>query len=265
MTVWLFVTQLWWKMKLWNWTRGRHVSRIVCVSVWQAGAICSPQGPRSNQSVSGGGVRLISHPSSLPSLVPKTDALGNKANQYTSSQYSPAPRSQDVMSRLSSGTSLVLIRHHHLVYMAVLPVSPTRTHTNKHKGDTCKHPIMTIYTAGTHTRTNHILTPPRAHTHTLKHSQWPPATYSPRSIHAYTNSAHCKMTHKNVHSARHYRHTNTCTHTFTHTSQAVMNRHTGALWQVTHAQWCQDLYGEINQQWQQRQRRPSPSPQLNML
>lgn len=101
----------------------------------QAGAICSPQGPRSNQSINRGGARLISHPSSLPSFVPKTDALGNKANQYTSSQSSPPAQSQDIISRLSSGMSLVLIRHHHLVYMVVL-LPHTHTH-NDRQTQTC--------------------------------------------------------------------------------------------------------------------------------
>lgn len=110
------------------------VCLCVCVTVCrQAGAICSSQGPWSNQSVSGGGERLISHPSSLPSLVPKTDALGNKTNQYTSSQPSPSTQSQDIISRLSSRTSLVLIRYHNLVYIAMLPaVLHTLSYTYKH-------------------------------------------------------------------------------------------------------------------------------------
>lgn len=103
----------------------------------QAGAICSPQGPLSNQSVNGGGAQLISHHSSLPSLVPKTDALGNKADQYTSSQSFTSTQSQDVISRLSSGMSLVLIGHHYLVYEVVPPASHTRQHKHAWKVEYC--------------------------------------------------------------------------------------------------------------------------------
>lgn len=73
----------------------------VCVSEYmfrQAGVICSSQCPRSNQSVNTGGARLISQTSSISSLVSKTDALGNKTNQYTSSQSSPPAQSQDIVS-----------------------------------------------------------------------------------------------------------------------------------------------------------------------
>lgn len=67
--------------------------KCLCLCVCrQEGAICSPLGPQSNQSVNRGGAQLISHPSSRPTLIPKTDALGNMANQYTSLQTPPLPR-----------------------------------------------------------------------------------------------------------------------------------------------------------------------------
>lgn len=103
-----------------------------CVCVCrQAGAICSPQGLPSYQSVNAGGAWLISHPSSPLSLIPKNDALGNKANQYASLQPSLSMQSQDIISHLSLVMSLLLIRHHYLVYeIKLAPYMQTEVPTN---------------------------------------------------------------------------------------------------------------------------------------
>lgn len=88
--------------------------------------ICSLQGPLSNQSVNRGGAQLISHPSSLPSLVPKTDALGNKANQYTPSQSSLPTQRQEHYQLFVIGTATCS-------YQASQPLSSACHVCKKHK------------------------------------------------------------------------------------------------------------------------------------
>lgn len=113
----------------------------------QAGAICSSRCPLSNQSVSGGGAWLISH-SPHPHLSPKTDALGNQANQYASSpqshslslipSLSPPARALPGRCRpfVTGNVAWFFIRHHHLVRVAPVPAQRTgetagRTHAHK--------------------------------------------------------------------------------------------------------------------------------------
>lgn len=129
----------------------------------QAGAICSPPGPRSNQSVSGGGAWLISHPSSLPSLVPKTDAVGNKANQYTSSRTSPAPSPKTLPAVCHQECHLFLsgITILFTCWSCTPHIPRTHTCTNKHKENTGD-----IHTVRTHI----IRTPPCRHTNQTTHT-----------------------------------------------------------------------------------------------